>query len=168
MAPKDKPYSNEIRPVSFGVDYGRRKGSEFFKAKGGVRSKRGAELTAEYLTEGTKKKGPSSSERARYKKIRAGAKVPLGIGDTRLTGDIGRSSYKGSYQDEFGSGNFKDKQKFDFGVGFEKPLFGGTASVRAARERIGKKERDDSIMLRYSKKFNKGGKVKKRSKRKKK
>jgi hypothetical protein len=160
MGAKNKPYSKKgaPRPVNFGVNYGRRNGSEFFKAKGKVRSKRGAELTAEYFTEGTKKKGPSSSERVRYKEIRAGAKVPLGIGNTRLTGDIGRSSYKGSYQDEFGSGNFKGKQKFDFGAGLERPFLGGRLSLEAARKKIGKNKRDDSIMLR----FNLGGKRKKK------
>ena len=41
MAPKDKPYSNETRPVDFGVNYTKRKGSKSIFARGKVKNKEG-------------------------------------------------------------------------------------------------------------------------------
>ena len=69
MAPKDKPYSNETRPVSLGGQYKKRKGSEFFSASVTARGKKGSELKVGYDTVQTKRKRPFVSERHREKRF---------------------------------------------------------------------------------------------------
>ena len=174
MAPKDKPYSNETRPVSLGGQYSKRKGSEFFSASVTARGKKGSELKVGYDTVQTKRKRPFVSERHREKKLHASGTLPIG-GGVKLRGSVDRFSDKGAYQvdapDFKGSGDFGGKPMYRYGAGIDVPMLGGTGSLDYSRtpgeKGIGR-ARQSSIMGRLSIPFNKGGKVKKRSKRKKK
>ena len=90
VAPKNKPYSNEIRSV-----YIKGKGSEFFKAD--VTGKyKGAEATLGYTTTQSKTKRPYESTRHRQKELSATGKVPIGK-KTKLKGSVTRRSDKGVY-----------------------------------------------------------------------
>ena len=169
VAPKNKPYSNEIRPVSFGANYSKRKGSEFFKAN--VTGKyKGAEATLGYTTTQDKIKRPYVTERYRQKELSATGKVPIGK-KTKLKGSVTRQSDKGVYNVDSpyfkGSGMFGNKPVYDYGVGLETPMLGGIGSLDLShtpgQESIGRKQQS-AIMGRLSIPFNKGGKVKKRKK----
>ena len=175
MGVKDKPYSenNKPRPVSFGANYSKRKGSEFFKAN--VTGKyKGAEATLEYKTTQKKTKRPYVSTRHRQKELRATGKVPIGR-DTRLKGSVTRQSDKGVYNVDSpyfkGSGMFGNKPVYNYGVGLEKDMLGGTGSLGLShtpgQKSIGRKQQS-AIMGRLTIPFNKGGKVKKHRKRNKK
>jgi len=119
MAPKDKPYSNETRPVDFGVEYKKRKGSKSIFARGKIKNKEG--VGVEF----------------KYRRVNPTTRKPINIYD----------------------------------VGVELPILGGTGSLEYRRipgeKGIGRATQKD-IMGRLSIPFNKGGKVKKRGKRKKK
>ena len=119
MAPKDKPYSNETRPVDFNVNYTKRKGSKSIFARGKVKNKEG--VGVEFM----------------YGRVNPTTRKPINIYD----------------------------------VGVEIPIFGGTGSLEYRRtpgeKGIGRPTQK-AIMGRLSIPFNKGGKVKKHSKRKKK
>ena len=174
MAPKDKPYSNEIRPVSLGGQYKKRKGSEFFSANVTARGKKGSELKLGYETVQTKRKRPFVSERHREKRLHASGTLPIG-GGVKLRGSVDRFSDKGAYQVDApnfqGSGDFGGKPIYTYGAGIDVPMLGGTGSLdyrRTPGEKGIGRARQSSIMGRLSIPFNKGGKVKKRGKRKKK
>mgnify|MGYP003138149486 CR=1 FL=1 len=172
MAPKDKPYSenNKPRPVSFGANYSKRQGSEFFSAN--VTGKyKDAEATVGYTTTQEKTKRPYVSTRHRQKELRATGKVPIGK-DTRLKGSVTRQSDKGVYNVDSpyfkGSGMFGNKPVYGYEVGLEKDMLGGTGSLGLShtpgQESIGRKQQS-AIKAKLSIPFNKGGKVKKRRKR---
>ena len=174
MAPKDKPYSNETRPVSLSGKYTKRKGSEFFRASATAKGKGGAEATLGYSTTQSKRKSPYVSTRHREKNLHASGTLPVGDG-VKLRGSVDRFSDKGAYQvdapDFKGSGDFGGKPTYTYGAGIEGPMWGGTGSLdyrRTPGEKGIGRARESSIMGRLSIPFNKGGKVKKRSKRKKK
>lgn len=174
MAPKDKPYSNETRPVSLGGQYKKRKGSEFFSASVTARGKKGSELKVGYDTVQTKRKRPFVSERHRGKKLHASGTLPVG-GGVKLRGSVDRQSDKGVYNIDHpyfkGSGIFGNKPIYTYGAGIDVPMLGGTGSLdyrRTPGEKGIGRARQSSIMGRLSIPFNKGGKVKKRGKRKKK
>ena len=176
MGAKNKPYpeSNKPRAVSLGGQYKKRKGSEFFSASVTARGKKGSELKVGYDTVQTKIKRPFVSERHREKRLHASGTLPIG-GGVKLRGSVDRFSDKGSYQVDApnfqGSGIFGNKPMYTYGAGIDVPIPYGTGSLDASytpgQESIGRKDQK-YIMGRLSIPFNKGGKVKKRSKRKKK
>lgn len=176
MGQKDKPYpeGNKPRAVSLGGQYKKRKGSEFFSANVTAKGKKGAEATFGYSTTQSKRKRPFVSERHREKNLHASGTLPVG-GGVKLRGSVDRFSDKGAYQvdapDFKGSGDFGGKPTYTYGAGIEGPMLGGTGSLDYSRtpgeKGIGRATQK-SIMGRLSIPFNKGGKVKKRGKRKKK
>ena len=176
MAPKDKPYSEDNKPraVNLGANYKKRKGSEFFGANVTARSKKGAEATFGYSTTQSKRKRPYVSERHREKNLHVSGTLPVGDG-VKLRGSVDRFSDKGAYQvnapDFQSSGDFGGKPIYTYGAGIEGPMLGGTGSLdyrRTPGEKGIGRARQSSIMGRLSIPFNKGGKIKKRGKRKKK
>ena len=174
MAPKDKPYSNETRPVSLGGQYKKRKGSEFFSASVTARGKKGSELKVGYDTVQTKRKRPFVSERHREKRLHASGTLPIG-GGVKLRGSVDRFSDNGVYNIDHpyfkGSGIFGNKPMYTYRGGIDVPMLGGTGSLDLShtpgQESIERKQQS-AIKAKLSIPFNKGGKVKKRSKRKKK
>lgn len=176
MAPKDKPYSEDNKPraVNLGANYKKRKGSEFFSARVTAKSKKGAEATFGYNTTQSKRKSPYVSTRHREKNLHASGTLPIG-GDVKLRGSVDRFSDKGVYNIDHpyfkGSGIFGNKPMYTYGAGIEGPMLGGTGSLNLShtpgQESIERKQQS-AIKAKLSIPFNKGGKVKKRSKRKKK
>ena len=176
MGQKDKPYSEDNKPraVNLGANYKKRKGSEFFGANVTARSKKGAEATFGYSTTQSKRKRPYVSERHREKNLHVSGTLPVGDG-VKLRGSVDRFSDKGAYQvnapDFQSSGDFGGKPIYTYGAGIEGPMLGGTGSLdykRTPGEKGIGRARQSSIMGRLSIPFNKGGKIKKRGKRKKK
>jgi len=170
---KNKPYpkGNAPRPVKFKATYSKRKGkSDNFSADASVQHK-GFKGSLGYSTSSNKLENPYVSEQYRGKNLRASATVPLGKG-VSLSGNISRNSGKGKYQvdapDYKGSGSYREKPTYSYGAGIEAPLLGGRASLNASRTpgqpSIGRKQ-ESYIGGRLTLPFNKGGKVKAKSKR---
>ena len=176
MGQKDKPYSegNKPRAVNLGANYKKRKGSEFFSASVTARGKKGAEATFGYSTTQSKRKSPYVSTRHREKNLHASGTLPVG-GGVKLRGSVDRFSDKGAYEvdapDFQGSGIFGNKPMYTYRGGIQGPMLGGTGSLNLShtpgQESIERKQQS-AIKAKLSIPFNKGGKVKKRSKRKKK
>ena len=174
---KNKPYpkGNAPRPVKLNATYSKGKGkSDNFSADASVQHK-GLRGSLGYSTSSSKSsEQPYTSEQYREKNLRASATVPLGKG-VSLSGNISRNSGKGKYQvdapDYKGSGSYRKKPTYSYGAGIEAPLLGGRASLNARRTpgqpSIGRKQ-ESYIGGRLTLPFNKGGKVKAKSKRAKK